>query len=71
MFIFMPVLVGWFAMAFPIGLSIYWIMSTLAYILEYYIVVGRLTPPVAAAPIGPDKPPLAVLPQRPRGTKKR
>ena len=71
MFIFMPVLVGWFAMAFPIGLSIYWVVSTLAYILEYYIVVGRLTPPVAAAPIGPDKPPVAVLPQRPRGTKKR
>lgn len=71
MFIFMPVLVGWFAMAFPIGLSIYWIMSTVAYIAEYYIVVGRLTPPVAAAPIGPNKPPVAVLPQRPRGTRKR
>ena len=71
LFIFMPVLVAWFAMAFPIGLSIYWIMSTVAYIAEYYIVVGRLTPPVAAAPIGPDKPAVAVLPQRPRGTKKR
>jgi len=71
LFIFMPVLVGWFAMAFPIGLSIYWIVSTLAYIAEYYIVVGRLTAPVAAAPIGPGKPPVAVLPQRPRGTKKR
>lgn len=71
MFIFMPVLVAWFATQFPIGLSIYWIVSTLAYILEYYIVVGRLTPPMAAAPIGPDKPPIPVLPQRPKGAKKR
>ncbi len=71
MFIFMPVLVGWFAMAFPIGLSIYWITSTLAYILEYYIVVGRLTPPPPAAPISPEKPPVPVLPQRPKGSRKR
>lgn len=71
MFIFMPILVAWFAMAFPIGLSIYWIMSTVAYIAEYYIVVGRLTPPAPAAPVGPDKPPLPVLSQRPKGARKR
>ena len=71
LFVLMPIMIAYFATLYPVGLSIYWIVSTLAYILEYYIVVGRLTPPVAAAPIGPDKPPLAVLPQRPRGTKKR
>lgn len=71
LFIFMPIMVAWFATAFPVGLSIYWIVSTVAYMLEYYIVVGRFTPPAPAAPIGPDKPPVAVLPQRPKGTKKR
>ncbi len=71
MFIFMPIMVAYFATLYPVGLSIYWIVSTLAYILEYYIVVGRLTPPVAAAPIGAEKAPVPVLPQRPRGTKKR
>lgn len=71
MFIFMPVLVGWFATQFPVGLSVYWIVSTLAYMLEYYIVVGRLTPPAPAKPISPEKTPVSVLPQRPRGTKKK
>lgn len=71
MFIFMPFMVGYFATVVPVGMSIYWIVSTLAYMLEYYIVVGRLTPPAPAAPIGPDKSPLAILPQRPKGTKKR
>ena len=71
MFIFMPILVGYFATAFPVGMSIYWVTSTLAYMLEYYIVVGRLTPPAPAAPISEGKPPMALLPQRPKGTKKR
>lgn len=71
MFIFMPILVGWFALSFPIGLSVYWVTSTLAYMLEYYIVVGGFTPPPPAAPISEDKPALTVLPQRPKGTKKR
>ena len=71
MFIFMPILVGYFATQFPVGMSIYWVTSTLAYMLEYYIVVGRLTPPAPAAPISEDKPPIALLPQRPKGTKKR
>jgi YidC/Oxa1 family membrane protein insertase len=71
MLILMPVMIAYFATLYPVGLSIYWIVSTLAYILEYYIVVGRLRPPAPAAPISPEKPALAVLPQRPRGTKKR
>jgi YidC/Oxa1 family membrane protein insertase len=71
MFIFMPILVGWFALSFPVGMSVYWVTSTLAYIVEYYVVVGRLTPPAPAAPISEGKPPVSILPQRPRGTKKR
>lgn len=77
LFLFMPVLVGYFATQFPVGLSVYWITSTLAYILEYYIVVGRgggrssKTPAVVsdapeAAPAGP-----VILSQRPKGAKKK
>jgi YidC/Oxa1 family membrane protein insertase len=42
MFVFMPIFVAYTAIAgwFPLGLSVYWIVSTAAYILEYYIVVG-------------------------------
>lgn len=69
LFIFMPILVGYFATQFPVGLSIYWIVSTLVYMLEYYLVLGRLTP-VSAAPSSVN-PKQAVLPQRPKGTKKR
>lgn len=71
LFIFMPILVGWFALSFPVGLSVYWVTSTLAYMLEYYIVVGRLTPPAPASPVSGEKPPVPILPQRPKGTRKR
>lgn len=71
MFIFMPFMVAYFATVVPIGMSIYWSVSTAAYMLEYYIVVGRLTPAAPAAPIGPDKPAIAILPQRPKGTKRK
>jgi YidC/Oxa1 family membrane protein insertase len=71
MFVFMPVMVAYFATLYPIGLSIYWIVSTLASIVEFYVVVGRFTPPAPAAPIGPEKPAIAVLPQRPKGARKR
>ncbi len=40
MFIFMPFFVGYLGMTFPVALSVYWIVSTLAYIAEYYLVVG-------------------------------
>jgi YidC/Oxa1 family membrane protein insertase len=50
MFVFMPIMVGYFATLYPIGLSIYWIVSTLAYIGEFYIVVGRPHPMVSAPP---------------------
>jgi YidC/Oxa1 family membrane protein insertase len=40
MFIFMPFLIAYFSLNFPLGLSVYWIISTAVYILEYYIVVG-------------------------------
>lgn len=71
MFVIMPFMVAYFATVVPVGMSIYWIVSTLAYMLEYYVVLGRLTPPPPAAPISAEKPAIAVLPQRPRGTKKK
>lgn len=70
MFVFMPVMVAYFATNFQIGLSIYWIVSTLAYMAEYLLVVGRAKPSTAGpAPAAKATPPL--LPQRPKGTKKR
>lgn len=50
MFVFMPIMVGYFAMLYPVGLSIYWIVSTIAYIGEYYLVVGKPHPMVGAPP---------------------
>ncbi|MDR5693772.1 MAG: YidC/Oxa1 family membrane protein insertase [Armatimonadota bacterium] len=41
MFVLMPLMVAYFATLMPIGVSVYWIVSTLAYLVEYLIVVGR------------------------------
>ncbi|MDR7612839.1 MAG: YidC/Oxa1 family membrane protein insertase [Armatimonadota bacterium] len=65
MFVFMPVLVAWFATQVQVGLSLYWIVSTLAYAVEYLLIVGR--PGTAPSP----RPAAAVLPQRPGGVKKK
>lgn len=55
MFIFMPFFVAFTSIAgwFPLGLSIYWIVSTAAYIVEYYIVVGPPKPIGVAPPRAP------------------
>ena len=66
MFIFMPIMVAYFATNFPVGLSLYWIVSTLGYVLEYYIVVGRKAPAPALAPVKPE-----IFAQRPKDTKKK
>lgn len=50
MFIFMPFMVAWFSTQFPLGLSVYWISSTVAYIAEYFIVVGPPRPVKVAPP---------------------
>lgn len=50
MFIFMPFMVAFFALQFPLGMSIYWIVSTLVYIAEYYLVVGPPKKVRVAAP---------------------
>ncbi len=72
MMVFMPILVGYFAVNFPFALSLYWIVSTLVSVAEYYIVVGR---PKRAVPVPSEAPkrelPAGVLSQRPKGTKKR
>ena len=41
MFIFMPIMLAWFSLQFPTGLSVYWIVSTVVYVVEYLSVVGR------------------------------
>jgi YidC/Oxa1 family membrane protein insertase len=50
MFLLMPVMMGYFAFIYPIGVSIYMIVSTLAYVGEYLLVVGRPHPMIAAPP---------------------
>jgi YidC/Oxa1 family membrane protein insertase len=50
MFVFMPIMFGYFAVNYAVGLSIYWIVSTAAYVGEYFLVVGRPSPMVAAPP---------------------
>ncbi len=71
MFVFMPIMVAYFATNFQIGLSIYWIVSTLAYMVEYLLVVGRLRPAPAGTVPAPNPNPPQVLSQRPKGTKKK
>ena len=41
LFIFMPIMVAFFSLNLPVGLSVYWIVSTTVGILEYGLVVGR------------------------------
>ena len=52
MFIIMPFFLAYTSIAgwFPLGLSVYWIISTAAYIAEYYLVVGPPKPPLGPAP---------------------
>ncbi len=50
LFVFMPIMFGYFALNYAVGLSIYWIVSTAAYIGEYFLVVGRPHPMVSAPP---------------------
>jgi YidC/Oxa1 family membrane protein insertase len=40
MLIIMPLMLAWFSTKFPVALSVYWIASTVLYVVEYYIVVG-------------------------------
>lgn len=69
MFVFMPIMFTLFSPSFPVALSIYWIVSTLASMAEYGIVVGK-PGPVRAAVAGVGAKPV-VLPQRPKRAKKK
>jgi YidC/Oxa1 family membrane protein insertase len=60
MFVLMPIMMGYFATIYPIGVSIYMIVSTAVYIAEYRWVVGRPHPMISA-------PPKSQLPLRPLG----
>jgi len=52
MFIIMPFFLAYTSIAgwFPLGLSVYWIISTVVYLIEYYLVVGPPAPPLQPAP---------------------
>ena len=50
LFVFMPIMFGYFALNYAVGLSIYWIVSTAAYVGEYFLVVGKPHPMVSAPP---------------------
>jgi len=50
LFVFMPIMFGYFALNYAVGLSIYWIVSTTAYIGEYFLVVGPPQPMMVKAP---------------------
>lgn len=53
--VFMPILFAYFSFQFPVGVSIYWIASTVVGIIEYYLVLGpprRPTPPLAGSGVG-------------------
>lgn len=63
MFVLMPIIFAVFAISFPFGLSIYWIVYSVVGTLEYYL-VQRLPGP-------PAGPPEVVLSQRPKGSKKK
>lgn len=47
---FFPIMTAYFATLYPIGLSVYWIVSTIAYMGEYFLVVGRPNPMTTAPP---------------------
>jgi YidC/Oxa1 family membrane protein insertase len=53
-FIFMPFLIGYFSLNFAVGLSLYWFMSTLAYVAEYLVIVGLPQKPSAVAVPAPE-----------------
>jgi YidC/Oxa1 family membrane protein insertase len=50
MFILMPIMMGYFAFIYPLGVSVYMIVSTFGYVVEYLLVVGRPHPMITAPP---------------------
>ncbi len=46
--VFMPLMLIFFSLSFPVGISVYWIVSTMLGILEYLVVVGRPLRPAPA-----------------------
>jgi YidC/Oxa1 family membrane protein insertase len=69
MFLFMPIMFAVFAVAFPVGMSIYWIIYSVLGTLEYMLVAGRPSPPGAAVVRTTEKP--EVFAQRPKNSKKK
>lgn len=68
LFVFMPIMFAVFAFAFPVGMSIYWIIYSVLGTVEYLLIVGR---PSAAAVPARAQPKPEVFAQRPRDAKKK
>lgn len=68
MFLFMPIMFAVFAAAFPVGMSIYWIIYSVLGTLEYLLIAGRpaAAPAAARAPAKPE-----IFSQRPKDTRKK
>jgi YidC/Oxa1 family membrane protein insertase len=71
MLAFFPIFSGWIALSFPVGLSLYWIVSTVLGLFEYLLVAGppsRYAPaPPLAATAQSERPQDAVAQTRARG----
>lgn len=69
MFLFMPLMFSVFAAAFPVGMSIYWIIYSALGTLEYLLVAGRPSAPGAAVTRTTEKP--EIFSQRPKNSRKK
>jgi len=56
LFIFMPFFTAYWAILLPVGMSLYWIVSTMVGIVEYFVVVGRPVRPAPALARSPTPP---------------
>jgi len=69
LFVFMPIMFAVFAVNFPVGMSIYWIIYSILGTLEYLLIAGRPSAPSAVPARAAEKP--EIFSQRPRNTKKK
>lgn len=69
LFVFMPIMFAVFAVNFPVGMSIYWIIYSILGTLEYLLIAGRPSAPSAVPARAAEKP--EIFSQRPRNPKKK
>jgi len=69
LFLFMPVMFAVFAVNFPVGMSIYWIVYSVLGTLEYLLIAGRPSVSSAAPARVAEKP--EIFSQRPKNSRKK